>query len=122
MQKIELTELHITDGVWHGLLRGWPGDVPPELCAFRGEMALPAPDATAQGGDWQVTLTVPSSAISGGMQIFTITTTTGDVLAEFAVQSGRAVETNLRAEVALLRAELDMLKRVVRQHLRDADT
>ena len=41
---------------------------------------------------------------------------TGETLAHFTVITGVAMEDDMRAEVDLLRAELDMLKRAFRRH------
>jgi len=41
---------------------------------------------------------------------------TGDTLNSFALLSGDALSYDIRAEVILLREELDMLKRAFRRH------
>jgi hypothetical protein len=41
---------------------------------------------------------------------------TGETLAHFTIITGVPMEDDLRAEVDLLRAELDMLKRAFRRH------
>ncbi|MFZ5749697.1 MAG: hypothetical protein ACOY5U_01375 [Pseudomonadota bacterium] len=45
----------------------------------------------------------------------------GGTLASFVVIGGAPVEADLRAEVELLRAELDLLKRAFRRHCAETE-
>jgi hypothetical protein len=46
-------------------------------------------------------------------------TTLGQALGDFAIIAGDAAGEDIRAEMSLLRAELDMLKRSFRRHCRE---
>jgi len=64
-----------------------------------------------------VKVPVPASAISDGVQTFVISDgDTGDVLNTFSILAGDAIGEDMRAEMDLLRAELDLLKRAFRRH------
>ena len=60
---------------------------------------------------------IPAEVIADGVQTFLISdTTTGERIGDFALMSGDALSYDIRAEVTLLREELDMLKRAFRRH------
>jgi hypothetical protein len=60
---------------------------------------------------------LPASVIADGVQTVLITDAeSGARLASIPILSGSALEEDLRAEVGLLRSELDMLKRAFRRH------
>jgi hypothetical protein len=55
--------------------------------------------------------------IGDGAQTFLIfDKDTGETLDSFTIIAGDAVSDDIRAEVALLRAELDLVKRAFRRH------
>ena len=59
----------------------------------------------------------PRALISDGLQSFVISNPdTGETLESFAILAGDALADDIRAEIGLLRAELDMLKRAFRRH------
>ena len=67
--------------------------------------------------NWLVQVPVPPEAIGDGVQTFLIGDVRGDsVLSSFTLIAGEALGEDIRAEVELLRAELDMLKRAFRRH------
>lgn len=60
---------------------------------------------------------IPAEAVADGVQTFVIFDAAGSTrLGDFTLIAGEAVSDDLRAEVELLRAELDMLKRAFRRH------
>ena len=70
-----------------------------------------------ENGHWVVRVPVPLETLSDGIQTFLIRDKRdGDVLESFSVLAGEALGDDLRAEVSLLREELDMLKRAFRRH------
>lgn len=115
-----LTPLQLHHGVWSGVLSGWPAGPAPELVLLHGGEEVAGVDVTpADGGDWRVEVRVPDAVISDGAHALTIAETGGGApLASFTLIAGDALRDNIRAEVALLRAELDMLKRAFRHHAR----
>jgi hypothetical protein len=70
-----------------------------------------------RSGEWLVQVPVPAELLSEGVQTFLIRNmATGEKLQHFTIITGVAMEDDLRAEVELLRAELDLLKRAFRRH------
>jgi hypothetical protein len=68
-------------------------------------------------GDWAVRVPIPVEVLSEGVQTFLIRDgVSGDKLGHFTIITGVAMEDDIRAEMDLLRAELDMLKRAFRRH------
>ena len=60
---------------------------------------------------------MPVEAVGDGVQTFLILDMRRDtVLTSFSLLGGEALSEDMRAEMALLRAELDMLKRAFRRH------
>ena len=118
MSETVLTKTRIRAGVWEGVLSG--AVEPPVLDVLLLEQILPGVSVTAvpdRPGDWAVRVPVPSEALNEGVQTFVIRDkATQETLAHFTVITGVAMEDDMRAEVDLLRAELDMMKRAFRRH------
>lgn len=116
-----LTKAGLRDGVWEGVLTvsGGHDDMPPPLQALHLDQPVPgltiAPLNNGEG--WSVSLPIPAELISDGVQTFVIAEAeTGEHLASFSLLAGDALAEDIRAEIDLLRAELDMLKRAFRRH------
>jgi hypothetical protein len=118
MTEISLTRTRIRAGVWEGVLSGHP-DTPALEVVLDGAV-LPGLTVTAMPdtpGDWAVRVAIPAEALTEGVQTFLIRNAAdGQTLAHFTIITGVAMEDDMRAEVDLLRAELDMLKRAFRRH------
>lgn len=120
MSDITLTKLQLVEGIWSGVLKGasLSGDAPLLRVTHNSaevegvEVAL---DSENEG--WRVVIPVPLNAISDGVQTVLISdATTNEVLGSFALVSGEVFDDDLRTEISLLRAELDLLKRAFRRH------
>jgi hypothetical protein len=73
---------------------------------------------TGRPGDWFLRLPVPADRLDDGVQTFLLRDRDGgQTLGHFSIVAGLPLEADLRAEIDLLRAELDLLKRVFRRHL-----
>ncbi|MCB5198835.1 hypothetical protein SAMN05428995_10755 [Loktanella sp. DSM 29012] len=118
MSELKLIKLRMIAGLWQGELTGVTGDAPPALIVSQGAEALPAPTLNRlEDGKWLVEVPVPADRLGDGVQTFVISTRdTGDTLASFAFMGGEALSNDIRAELDLLRDELDMLKRAFRRH------
>lgn len=116
--KLSVTKARLRNGVWEGVLNGPAGDTPNiSVTHLDQPMENVALTDTDTNGQWQLTIPVPSDLISDGVQTFLILDPeTGARLASFAIAAGAPLSEDLRAEVDLLRAELDMLKRAFRRH------
>ncbi len=70
---------------------------------------------------WSVRAEISANTIFEGVQTFLIRDSkTGETLDSFAIIAGQPLEDDLRAEIALLRAELELLKAALRQHCRES--
>lgn len=113
----ELKKLGVRSGTWTGILTGYAS--PPEIVVtHRGDPLSDVRIAPGeQDGDWMITVAIPVNAIADGVQIFSIHDTVMDqAVGQFYLVAGDTDEDDLRAEVELLRAELDMLKKAFRRH------
>lgn len=110
----------LSGGVWRGLI-SYGAPTQPQFAITHNGTPLPALTVSpGEGapGTWQLSAPVPLEAIGDGVQVFTISdTASGKTLGHFTLMAGDALSGNLTAEVALLRAELEMVKRALRRHL-----
>jgi hypothetical protein len=69
-------------------------------------------------GATRVSVEFPAEVLSDGVQVVSLRSTlTGAVLDRVTFLAGDALDEDIRAEVALLRDELEMLKRAFRRHV-----
>lgn len=121
MADAVLTKTRMRAGVWEGVLDVTPaGETPPPLEVVHLEAVLDGmtiePDPMREGR-FLVSVPVPVELLSDGVQTFVIRDPdSGERLASFAIVTGEPLEDDIRAEIDLLRAELDMLKKAFRRH------
>lgn len=118
---ITLTKTVLKSGVWHGRAarEDGAGHPAPRLSAWHADTPLDPPDvvATKETGQWDVHLTIPASLLSDGVQTVLIRDDeSGDTVEAVTLVAGDALDEDIRAEVSLLRAELDLLKKAFRRH------
>lgn len=120
MSAFELSKTRLFEGVWEGLLTALDNNVgQPDLGVTHldkplGELHL---KETGEPNQWALRVPIPVELIGDGAQTFLIfDKVTGETLDSFTIIAGDAVTDDIRAEVALLRAELDLLKRAFRRH------
>jgi hypothetical protein len=89
----------------------------PALIASHEGQPLPGLrcDPDADTGSWRCSLPVPAAILSEGMQTIVIRTAAGVTIGSLAILSGAALAHDIRAEMDLLRSELDLLKAAFRQ-------
>ena len=119
-EMIELTKLRLVEGVWHGALRhkGSP-DWAPKIEVTHLDFPVDGVEVEQDRVEecWYVRVPIPADRISDGVQTFVIAeAATGEVLNSFAVMVGEALGDDIRSELDLLRAELDLLKKAFRRH------
>jgi hypothetical protein len=118
MTGATLTGTRIRAGIWEGVLTG--RNEMPRLEVLHLEVPLDGVRVTetaGKPGQWAVQVPIPAQALSDGVQTFVVRdAVTSESLAHFTVITGRAADEDIRAEIDLLRAELDMLKRAFRRH------
>jgi len=118
---LTLTKTRIRAGIWEGLLTvGTERALPPEIEVRHLELPLDGVTVALAEGmkkTWAVRVPIPADLLSDGVQTFLIHARPGgEKLTSFTIITGAALEEDIRAEVDLLRAELDMLKRAFRRH------
>ncbi|MEL6808709.1 MAG: hypothetical protein AAFO97_13110 [Pseudomonadota bacterium] len=118
MSTLTLTPTRLRQGIWEGMVKQ-SGSGVPQIRVTHLDITVPDVEVkeAETEGYWQVQVPVPTKAISDGVQVFVIADATDDTtLGQFTLIAGEALAEDLRAEVELLRAELDMLKRAFRRH------
>ncbi|AZV76480.1 hypothetical protein EBB79_00285 [Parasedimentitalea marina] len=120
MSELSLNKIRFHNGIWEGKITNAPttGARPDiqvrHLDQLVDGVALKEGDTDSE---WDLHISVPSHAIADGVQSFVIYDGASDSkLGDFTLIAGEAAADDLRAEVELLRAELDMLKRAFRRH------
>lgn len=108
-------------GIWEGDLTGAGPDKP--------VLAVTCLGVPVEGLDlihdsdrdvWRVRVPLSASLISDGLQTFVVSDKYGRMLASFSILAGDALADDLRAEISLLRSELDLLKKAFRNHCRNS--
>lgn len=111
------------EGVWEGVIAGDADDSPtPKVEVRVHDTSVPgiAIEPLQDPGSWLLKVPVPANMIADGVHTFVISEETGgQALGDFSIIAGDAAGEDIRAEMALLRAELDMLKRSFRRHCRE---
>ncbi len=120
MSGYALTKTRFKEGVWEGLVTAEAGDAPtPEIAVSLDGVPLGGVRLSALGavGQWLLEIPVPVQAIGDGVQtILVLDANADETLGSFTMIAGDALAEDIRAEIELLRAELDMLKRAFRRH------
>jgi hypothetical protein len=117
-----LERLRLAAGLWEGRLTGPAGAEPPTLAATWRGSDLSPPRLAAEGeGRWRVTLELPSAIMTEGTQTLAIGPRGDEPLCLETFDFGDPLEADLRAQLAALRAELDLLKRAFRRHMAGGD-
>ena len=122
MADVTLTRMRLAEGVWEGLLKARDASVPRLRLRHDDEdlgelQPVEVGEGRGDGGSWLVRFHLPIERLSDGVQTFVSEDIqTGDALAHETVIAGEILDEDVRAEVQLLRAELDLLKRAFRRH------
>ncbi|MEJ8561721.1 hypothetical protein QTO30_11150 [Yoonia sp. GPGPB17] len=114
---MQFLNTQIKAGIWRGDLIG-AGDAQPDLRITHLGTTLDqvtyARDTT--NGAWRITVPIPPALLSDGVQTFVIGDAGGTTLSSFAIVCGEPLADDLRAEISLLRSELEVLKKAFRKH------
>lgn len=121
MAKFRLTKKKIVGGVYEGFLQSSAMGLPtPQLEMIHqgnvvGEVKVEPVDS--DGNKWLVRADIPAEFLVDGVQTFLfVFAGKADILDRFSLITGDPVEDDIRGEIDLLRAELDMLKKAFRRH------
>lgn len=118
MKTPTLTPLRFANGIWEGILVGSSGPAP-AVEAVHLDVTLSGVEVvplSGTAGGFSVRVPIPASVIGDGVHTL-LFRLGGDVLGHVTIVAGVPVEDDLRAEISLLRAELDLLKRAFRRHV-----
>lgn len=127
MTTLTLTRTRIQAGLYEAVVadaRANTGE-PPVIMLHR---SLPLADLRLMRdplveGAWTLCVPIPAHLLSEGVETFLVKDeSTGDTLDAFTIVAGAPLEDDLRSEIALLRAELDLLKRAFRRHCVETET
>jgi hypothetical protein len=121
MQMETLTRVRLAGGRYEGLLAA-PTDTGIEA-VFEGRViavAAVSPERDRPDSA-RVVLDLPAEVIGEGVQVIALrSTVSGAVLDRLTLMSGAPLDEDIRAELALLRDELEMLKTAFRRHCAEA--
>lgn len=120
MSKLTLSKIRFHNALWEGRISGETGSGQPPAIDVR-YLDRPVEGVTLTEsetpGEWALSIPVPNEAVADGVQNFVIfDSATGVKLGDFTLICGEISGDDLRVEIELLRAELDMLKRAFRRH------
>ncbi len=119
MAELDVCKTRFLAGTWEGIVRDRAGrDARPDIVVSHLDATIESElSDTGQPGEWVLRFAVPGESLADGVQVFLITDrASGEKLDAFTLLAGEPLEDDIRAEVELLRAELDMLKRAFRRH------
>lgn len=118
-----LVQTRIAAGVWEGVLSGAAGETPviEALHAGRAVEGVTVQPIPGKAGQFAVLVPIPTSTLNEGVQTFVLRL--GEAkLAQFTLVAGQPLDEDIRAEVSLLRAELELLKRAFRRHCSETES
>lgn len=121
MSDFTVTKTRIFSGIWEGVVAATgKTDASPEIEVMHLDQPIHSISIgldAANRGIWQLRIAIPPERLSDGVQVFLIIDkATGEKLDSFTIIAGEPLDDDIRSEVELLRAELDMLKRAFRRH------
>lgn len=123
MTAYSMSKARFFEGVWEGVIAGDSDDSPtPKIEVRLQDKSVPdvSLDPLPDPGSWLLKVPVPVHFLADGVHTFMISESTlGQALGNFSIIAGDAAGEDIRAEMSLLRAELDMLKRSFRRHCRE---
>ena len=115
---MQLTKTKIRQGVWQGVITQ-SNNTTPKIEVTHENTVIEGVTLThnADAGHWAVSIPIPPEAIADGVQTLLIhDEATAELVGQITLIAGEALGDDIRAEMELLRAELDMLKRAFRRH------
>ncbi|MBK0325719.1 hypothetical protein I5535_00285 [Rhodobacteraceae bacterium F11138] len=124
MSNLTLTAIHLRNGIWLARISG-PATETPQIEVRHQDQTVPGITLTPAGtkGQWDLSVPIPAHALTDGVQVFAVFDRADQTsLGAFTLTAGETDTADLRNEVELLRAELDMLKRAFRRHCRETGT
>jgi len=121
LNLMKLSHAQLQNGIWTAQLTDSPQR--PALDLRIGDQKLQSFDLTelpGGKGNWDLKVELPGSLISDDTGLLTvIDLASGNVIGMLQISAGQPQPDDLAAEVARLRQELEVVKEVIRKHLRN---
>lgn len=118
MTELTLTKTRMLEGIWQGVVTG-AGEAKPDITVTHEKSTVPDFKLVRNDAEdcWLLSVPIPASAISDGVQtLLVLDRATDEKIGQIVLIADGIVSGDLHAEMELLRAELDMLKRAFRRH------
>lgn len=123
MAEASLIDGTIRAGVWHGIIHS-PAPEAPALEIRHAGGTLPSAVCQRIAGQkdrWRIEVALPADLLDDGVRcLLVVDAPTGRTLQTLTISAGAPLPGDLSAEVASLRAELEVLKAAFRRHARDS--
>lgn len=122
MTETSLIDATIRAGVWHGIVEVAGGSAPSIALHHAGGVLEPRRIAPIAGhaGRWQIEVALPADLLEEGVRALLITDQSdGRTLQSLTISAGAPFGDDLTAEVANLRAEVEVLKAALRRLARE---
>lgn len=117
MTQLTLTKTKMQQGLWQGLITDAVEEPQIDVTHLNTPVEGIKLKVHTTPGTWALEIPIPTDAIADGVQTLIITDrAAGDQLGHITLMAGEVIGDDIRAEMDLLRAELDMLKRAFRRH------
>jgi hypothetical protein len=117
VSELSLTKIGLRAGVWQGRLIG-PSAAQVEV--RHGDVTLDIEIQPDGDNAWVLSVPMPPGLLGEGINTFLIRDRdTGGEIGGFAIAIAECGDDDLRADLKLLRAELDLLKQAFRRHVSD---
>ena len=116
---LKLEQGRISGGIWEAVLVG--AETAPEVEVRHEGRAVDAVTVTpvpGRPGHFAIRVPIPAWALNEGVQTFLVQAG-AESLGSFALIAGVPPEGDIRVELDLMRAELDLLKRAFQRHVRE---
>jgi len=116
MAKAQIVNSRLQAGQWKADLLGH-GSTAPDLVVVFGNQTQPPIDQTYEPARdiWHLHLPLPAGMVTDGIHTCLLQTTAGETLFQLTLSAGEVLADDLRAQIGLLRAELELLKSAFRK-------
>lgn len=104
------------EGRWKATVAG--SKKKPQIRAYVNDTEITDVSVEKDDPDWTVIVHLPMLVLTDGVHSVRVFDDQETNLAAFSIITGDAATFDLRGEVAILRGELDMLKKAIRETLR----
>jgi hypothetical protein len=108
----------IAGGVWEAVVTAGEAPVIEVLHAGRAVEGVTVEPLPGAAGRFALRVPIPAWALNEGVQSFVVQSG-GERLAVITLVAGQPLDEDIRAELSLVRAELDLLKRAFQRHVRE---